>query len=287
MLQGQMPSWGRSAPPSGERSVRGPFAGGIAAASSCRDVAILHGRDIDRRNATRLALFEWPRDADVQRTSLLDRYLSASEQQAYARLGPRRREPWLAGRIAAKDAACAWLRECRGLDVDGPRSLVVSNGETGAPKVDGNIAGLPPSSLCLSVSHKGRWAAAIVGEHAVGIDLERIEVRSKPFLAIVFAVAERQWLNAADGGEDATRGWVAKEVAAKIAGTGLCGRLRDFEIEVRDGNHFCVNGRWIVTRMLDDVIVGWSLPPTFRGRAGPRRDLGFEHLMHTPSGSKE
>jgi len=56
-----------------------------------------------------------------------------------------------------------------------------------------------------------------------------------------------------------TRGWVAKEVVAKAAGTGLGGHLRDYIVTARDGDCLLINDRWVVTHHLHDHVLGWSL----------------------------
>ena len=52
---------------------------------------------------------------------------------------------------------------------------------------------------------------------------------------------------------------MAKEVVAKLQGSGLQGRPHDFVISARDSDCFCVNGYWVVTHALRDCILGWSL----------------------------
>ena len=121
-----------------------------------------------------------------------------------------------------------------------------------------------PATLQLSIAHKhlgdSTLAVAIVDEQPVGIDLERIEERSTEFLVLTFNAAEMALFSNRNAAAEYTRGWVAKEVVAKAAGTGLQGRPRDYVIEARDGDCLCVNGHWVVTHPLRDCIVGWSLP---------------------------
>ena len=44
-----------------------------------------------------------------------------------------------------------------------------------------------------------------------------------------------------------TRAWSAKEVSAKVAGTGLSGRPKDFPLTAVDGERLLVAGRWVRT----------------------------------------
>jgi phosphopantetheinyl transferase len=142
-----------------------------------------------------------------------------------------------------------------------PQEILVTNNEAGAPLLKANVTDTLPEGLHLSLAHKNNLAVAIVAEQPVGIDLEQIEPRAPGFLEMAFHPAELALLNGPDVPAEHTRGWVAKEVAAKAAGTGLQGRLHDFVISARDGDCFCVNGHWVVTHPLRDCIVGWSLLP--------------------------
>jgi acyl transferase domain-containing protein/phosphopantetheinyl transferase len=207
-----------------------------------------------------VALFDDRYDTAILRDYISRRYLTAAERAVYDELSPRRRRQWLAGRVAAKDAVLGYLRREHGIEQIYPQELKVENDAAGAPRIRANVTDTVPESLQLSLAHKGALAVAIVGTQPVGIDLERIEPRDEGFLEMVFTTAERALL-ADDTDADAvwTRGWVVKEAVAKAAGTGLQGRPHDFVIEARDGDCFCVNGRWIVTHRLRDFIVGWTL----------------------------
>lgn len=207
-----------------------------------------------------VALFDDRYDTAILRDYLCRRYLSASERAVYDGLSPRRRRAWLNGRVAAKDAVRAWLQRERGIAVCWPQELLIENDAAGAPKLQANVTDTLPPGLHLSLAHKGTLAVAIVGEQPVGIDLERIEPRDAGFVELAFTPAELAWLQDGDRDTELTRGWVAKEVAAKAAGTGLQGRPRDFVISARDGDCLCVNGHWVVSHPLRDCIVGWSLP---------------------------
>lgn len=223
-----------------------------------------------------VALFEDRYDTAILRDYLSRRYLSASERAVYDGLSPRRRRQWLSGRVAAKDAVRAWLHRERGVEAVWPQEILVVNNEAGAPQLKANVTDTLPEGLHVSLAHKNNLAVAIVAEQPVGIDLEVIEPREPGFLEMAFHPAELALLNGPDVPAEHTRGWVAKEVAAKAAGTGLQGRLHDFVISARDGDCFCVNGHWVVTHPLRDCIVGWSLLPahsltTAAQTAAPRK----------------
>jgi len=224
---------------------------------------------VSQRVPPNVALFEDRYDTAILRDYISRRYLTTAERTVYDGLSPRRRRQWLAGRVAAKDAVLDRLRR-RGAAEVYPQELRVENDAAGAPRIRANVTATVPEALHLSIAHKDTLAAAIVGEHPVGIDIERIEPREEGFLALAFSEAERALLAEEDAAAGATRGWVAKEVVAKAAGTGLQGRPRDFVIEARDGDCLCVDGHWVVTHRLRDCIVGWSLPlPAAAGAAEP------------------
>jgi phosphopantetheinyl transferase len=210
-----------------------------------------------------VALFDDRYDTAILRDYLSRRYLSANEREVYDGLPPRRRRQWLAGRVAAKDAVRAWLRQHRGVEAIWPQEMCIVNDESGAPQLRANVTDTVPDTLKISIAHKNlkgsTLAVAIVDEQPVGIDIEMIELRPANFIELTFSSAELALLNGADAATEHTRGWVAKEAIAKLQGTGLQGRPQDFAITARDGDCFCVNGYWVVTHALRDCIVGWSL----------------------------
>lgn len=220
-----------------------------------------------------VALFEDRYDTAILRDYLSRRYLTAAERAVYDGLSPRRRRQWLNGRVAAKDAVRAWLRTHRGVDELFPQELRIDNDARGAPLLRANVTTTVPDTLHISISHKDALALAIVSEQPVGIDIERVEAREESFLALAFTAAERKFLAGADAAAEYARGWVAKEVVAKLGGTGLDGRPHDFVIEARDGDCLCVNGRWVVTHPLREYVIGWSLADAASTRAADLRTL--------------
>lgn len=198
---------------------------------------------------------EAPRD-------LVQRYLTPKEHDVYEGLSIRRRRQWLAGRVAAKNAVCDLLRRKPSTEPVSPRQFSVVNDTLGAPKIEAHAPGAVPWGLHLSIAHKsvpgGILAGAIVGEHPVGIDLETIAPREEGFLDLAFSEAERSLLAGDDLPSEYTRGWVAKEVAAKASGYGLRGAPRRYVISAREGEALCANGHWVATLSLGGYVVGWS-----------------------------
>ncbi|SEQ05463.1 Acyl transferase domain-containing protein [Solimonas aquatica] len=239
---------------------------------------LLNELEAGQRVPPDVMLFEDRYDTAILRDYISRRYLTAAEREVYDALSPKRRRQWLAGRVAAKDAVRAYLREQRGQAGVFPQEMRIENDANGAPRIVPNVTDSVPDDLQLSLTHKDGLAAAIVGVQAVGIDLERVEARDEHFLDFVFSAPERALL---ENGEDPalaqTRGWVAKEVAAKLAGTGLGGRLRDFVIEARDGSCLCVNGHWVVTHPLREYVIGWSLGPRIGGQPALLSVAGTRH----------
>ncbi|MDR3417971.1 MAG: beta-ketoacyl synthase N-terminal-like domain-containing protein [Nevskia sp.] len=149
--------------------------------------------------------------------------------------GPRREE-WLMGRIAAKEAVRQWLLTQHGLHLAGA-DIELTNAASGEPYV-AHIVGLPPGiglpTVSISHSRRGAFAACTAGGARLGIDyqvLERVDVDA--LIAGGFIAAETQYLAGLDDAERrraAVGLWGAKEAAAKAAGSGLGGRPSDWTI---------------------------------------------------------
>jgi phosphopantetheinyl transferase len=209
-----------------------------------------------RELADNVMVFEDIYDTAMVRDYISRTYLTHSERAAYDSVPPRRRRQWLAGRVAAKDAVLTWLRR-RDAGPVFPQEVLIRNDAAGLPEVVAHISGAVPAGLRVSISHKDRFAAAIVGMAPVGIDIERIEPRAPGFLDLAFTSAERALFGEPDD-VAAARFWVAKEVIAKRNGTGLQGRPKDFVIDARDGDSLRTNGVWVRTQKLENYILGWT-----------------------------
>ena len=109
------------------------------------------------------------------------------------------------------------------------------------------------SSLYFSLSHSGRFAAALISEEPCGVDVEQVRPE----------VAERLRERCLSDGERA-RGcdffeiWTEKECIAKLDGSGM--RSHPSEIDTLDPRW---NGRFFTTRI-------WSFCMTGRACCGPR-----------------
>jgi len=148
-----------------------------------------------------------------------EQWLTAGEQATLARLHvAKRRSDWVLGRWTAKRALAAYLGDASRLG-----RIEIRAAESGAPEVflDGRAA-----PLTLSLSHAaGRGLCAVTAAGvALGCDLERIESRSRGFVADYFTDDERRAIAAAPASDHAcvaTLLWSAKESALKALREGL------------------------------------------------------------------
>ncbi len=113
-------------------------------------------------------------------------------------------------------------------------------------------------TLHLSLSHKDRFAVAIVAEQPVGIDIERIEPRADDFMQLAFADAEQPFLPLANRDEWIARLWTAKEAAAKQRGTGLQGAPRDFAVCDVAEQRVLIGTQWLTTLHHHNYAIGWT-----------------------------
>jgi 4'-phosphopantetheinyl transferase len=103
-------------------------------------------------------------------------------------------------------------------------------------ELDQDDEGVPLTSgdYAWSVSHKPRYAAAVVGQGAVGIDIEEIRPRRKDIFPYVASDAE--WaLFGGKSWDSLYRCWTAKEAVVKSAGIGLAGLKSCRVLDVPDG----------------------------------------------------
>jgi phosphopantetheinyl transferase (holo-ACP synthase) len=193
----------------------------------------------------------------ITRDYFARRYLTAREWDAFLDLPERRKEDWLAGRVAAKDAVRLLLWE-RGWGPLWPIEIEIPAGADGAPEV------LAPGGLDLrvSISHKQGRAVAMVAEGTdPGVDLETVEPRPPELDRSAFTERERGWLSERPEAErDGWRArlWAAKEAAAKRRRTGLKDPRR-MEIESMDEDCIDVDGTLIATRIEDGCAIAWTM----------------------------
>jgi phosphopantetheinyl transferase (holo-ACP synthase) len=160
--------------------------------------------------------------------------LDAAELKTFYALpasGPRREE-WLMGRVAAKDAARQWLAAL-------PLALAaadvhVASDAAGAPQL--RIGAHTGPTPAVSISHSRRWGVAAVAPPGarLGIDYQRLDGIDLEAVARGALNAAEQALIAAQSGPARARAiaalWSAKEAAAKASGLGLQGRPQDWHV---------------------------------------------------------
>jgi 3-oxoacyl-(acyl-carrier-protein) synthase/phosphopantetheinyl transferase len=185
---------------------------------------------------------------------LARRYLSARERAEFETLSAPRKDGWLHGRIAVKDAV-RQLLWARGAGPLFPIEIAVDREPSGRPVVSGPF----DEDVRVSLAHKNNRAVALarVGQ-PVGIDLETVESRGAGFASAFCTDQERALLPAGDPDEWLARLWCAKEAAGKALGTGLAGAPRDLTATALDDERFTVAGFAVDTRDVDGYVVAWT-----------------------------
>ena len=144
----------------------------------------------------------------------------------------KRRQEWLLGRCAAKQAVQSLLE--RNLDVHLPSGEIeIVPDPYGRPLVRAaTVRERSQPSLSIAHSQGTAVALAVLDPGArVGIDLECLNHRRQDFEAIAFGPDERRLLAAMDRPlEWALRMWCAKEAVGKALGRGLSAGLLAFHI---------------------------------------------------------
>ena len=140
---------------------------------------------------------------------------------------------------------------------------------SGAP-LDGweqDAAGVPQpqAGRCWSIAHKRLWAAAVIADGPVGIDVEHVVPR-RPLLLDAVA-GEAEWrLMKERGWHEFFRIWTAKEATLKANGVGIAGLTDCCLQEVPDSRHMVLSFQGRVFRVEqhyhDDhvaaVTCGWG-----------------------------
>jgi Polyketide synthase modules and related proteins len=183
-----------------------------------------------------------------------------------------RREEWLMGRLAAKDAVRDWLRRHYGLS-PAPADIRIQSDALGAPRLR-QVLGLPPSATLpwISISHAGRTALAACAGAGVGVDYQPIAGHDGDALAAgAFGASEQALLDRPPLARVVriVALWSAKEAAAKASGAGLGGRPQDWQITAaeldRNGGRVTVKhqGRTheVVLRLDGDAVTALCLEP--------------------------
>lgn len=152
-------------------------------------------------------------------------------EEAVCKLSASRRERWKGNRGFLQSAAAELLLKkalsLRGIPVPADWSWIQD--EDGKPRIRG-LEGVE-----FNLSHSGRYAACILGDSPVGVDVQVIRDGGK--------IAERRFLpeeqeamtRSSDPTETFCRIWTAKEAYLKMLGTGLRRSLASFQVDLEEG----------------------------------------------------
>lgn len=146
-----------------------------------------------------------------------------------------RREEWLMGRIAAKEALREWLKTEHGHDVASADLELLASGD-GRPLA--SCSALPDVPMpTVSISHSRRWAVAALSPpgQPCGLDYQRLDHVDPDLLAAgSLTDLERALLRPWQGqpllAQITVALWSSKEAAAKSHGEGLGGRPVDWRV---------------------------------------------------------
>ncbi|WP_026309806.1 type I polyketide synthase [Niabella aurantiaca] len=186
---------------------------------------------------------------------ILKRYFNQEEKKHYQGLNPARKKIWMISRVAVKDAVRALLQRERGYSCF-PITFSTRSNEKQQPYVAGEAV----EDIRVSLAHKGTDAVAVAASgRPVGIDIERIAVRTPDFMELACTAAERALIRDLDPAEWSTRLWVAKEAYGKMLGLGLKGDPRAYEVKQIRGDELLINDTVIKTMQHKNYIIGWTL----------------------------
>jgi phosphopantetheinyl transferase len=161
----------------------------------------------------------------VWRNALAHAVLSPKEWAEFGSLPwpELRKNDWLFGRIAAKDAVRHLWRQRHGVRLF-PADIEIETDAHGRPIARRRGPASAEELPAISITHSGGVMAALAAfGRPVGIDLERIEPRAPGFEEMAFDESERGLLDQFGDRRDEgiTRLWCAKEAVAKALGRGL------------------------------------------------------------------
>ena len=154
--------------------------------------------------------------------------LSDAERRNWQQLGaavPKRREEWLLGRIAAKEAVRDFIAERHGVQLSNADVTVLASA-TGQPVITGQWSESYTAPL-VTIAHTEGVAVAVAADPAahngIGVDIQRVGSVTADVEDLAFHDAERQLVNGREESQEwLARVWCAKEAAVKaVAGMSL------------------------------------------------------------------
>jgi phosphopantetheinyl transferase len=160
---------------------------------------------------------------DIETLSPVEEHLFTPREAAKAmRMGPRRRKGFVAARVALK-------RLARQLDLVKEKRPDRTIETLGPDDVRPCLAG---SGIYCSVSHSGRFVAAVAHTHPIGVDLERVSEKVIRTRHLSMSPKEKDLVSLSRLGPEraASRVWTTKEAAGKALGLHLFQALREVEV---------------------------------------------------------
>jgi malonyl CoA-acyl carrier protein transacylase/4'-phosphopantetheinyl transferase EntD len=185
-------------------------------------------------------------EGGIWRSVLAHLILSREERRAWSAMkaSDRRRTQWLLGRVVAKDAVRAFVRERSGIALY-PADIEIVTDEHGQPHVSGEGLQQTGVTPLLSIAHIDDFGVAIVGDAAryrgIGVDVERRHQMRPGFDHLILTDDERRVVaqrGIVMNDEWNLRLWCAKEAVGKALGRGLVGgpaSLLVLDVEVTAG----------------------------------------------------
>lgn len=198
--------------------------------------------ELDSSIVMRLDLEELPED-ETTLDWFSDYVLCFEEKKEWQSLRKeKRRRQWLAGRIAAKEAARLLIQREFALELKAA-DLLIEKSAQGIAQIS-----VPAYELTwipqISIAHCRTSAAAVAErprqERLAGIDLENIDEREDGFEVLALTKSEQNWLKeqgSKDRNEQICILWTAKEAASKACGTGLRNNPKNFELRARESEN--------------------------------------------------
>ncbi len=147
-----------------------------------------------------------------------DRYMhhfTDKEQKLLNTISNRKRKvSRIAGRLAARIALQRF--DPVNFSEVTAQSIEILNDEYGKPYLTKN------NNICISISHSGTCAVAVVSKTRIGVDIELLENRPEIFVSTYFLPSEQQWIRKT--GENVVYRvnclWTRKEAVSKLLGLG-------------------------------------------------------------------
>lgn len=171
-------------------------------------------------------------------------HFKGKELESLNRISNRKRKvSRIAGRLAARIALKKFDPEHFSDSEDS--AVEILNNENGKPYLTTN------RDVCISISHSGTCAIAVVSKMRVGVDIEHIECRPESFVNSFFLPSEQKWIKTDENSICRTNYlWTRKEAVSKLIGVGGTVPFRsipvldgesDYHFNSHQTQHYCLS----------------------------------------------